>query len=85
MLDIKRIHQHLIDVIDQDNLQFLEDLFGNVLGVLLVFLRANDGSDTAAMSSENLLLQASDRQYATAQSDLARHCDNTLHRDLQAR
>src|SRR5215831_6453819 len=64
------------------------DLYGfthdrrNVLQILLVLERNEDALDPTAVSRQNLLLEAADRQDATAQSNFSGHGSVVTDRDL---
>src|SRR5262249_4266928 len=73
--------QNLVHARDRNDIETALDAVVNLDQILGVLFRDEDGLDPAAMSSEELLLQAPDRQHSAAQRNLAGHRDITVHRD----
>src|SRR5713226_7739721 len=69
----QRVLQDFVHVLDLDQRDILQYLLRDLIDVLLVFLRHEDGLDAATMRREHLLLEPANRQHPPAQRDLARH------------
>src|SRR5580700_580761 len=61
------------DALNPDEFQLLASLLGNVLEVLPVPRRQHHALDAGPLRSHDLLLDAADREYESAQADLAGH------------
>jgi hypothetical protein len=54
--------QHLVHVVDHDDLHGPLDLRGDLLQILLVLLGDQDGVDATAVGRDHLLLEAADQE-----------------------
>ena len=54
----------VVHCIDEDQLNALEQMFGDFLKVLLIPFRKDDGRELGSFCREDFLLQTSDRQAA---------------------
>src|SRR6185312_9318745 len=81
----QRERQHLVDPLDGLDLEIALDVVRDLDEVLLVLVGDQHRLDTATVSGQELLLQATDGQYLAAQGDLTRHGDIGAHRNLGQR
>src|SRR5216684_7452343 len=58
----QRVLQDFVHVLDLDQRDILQHLLRDLIDVLLVFLRHEDGLDSATMRREHLLLEPANRQ-----------------------
>jgi hypothetical protein len=65
--------QHLVHRIDEDDLDLLPDLVGDVPEVLLVLLGEDHHPRAREVRGEDLALEAADREDPTTERDLAGH------------
>src|SRR5512143_1270122 len=75
----ERVREDLVEGLDAVEPERGADLLGDVLQVGLILLRQDELLDPGAVGAEHLLLDASDRQDAAAQGDLAGHRDVPAH------
>src|SRR5688572_31084924 len=67
--------EDLLHRVDEDELDGLADLLGDLAQVLLVLARQDDHLGARQVGGQDLALQPTDREDATAQGDLAGHRD----------
>lgn len=69
------VSEHLINIVDADEIEVLTDIFGDLLHVLFILLGDNDIVNTDTVCGKRLLLEAADGKHLPAQRDLACHGD----------
>jgi hypothetical protein len=69
----QRFTQNLVDRIDQHELHLAPEVSGDVVEVRLIAGGQKHAPDPGPVRTEHLLLDAADRQHASAQRDLAGH------------
>ena len=72
VLDGQGLRQHLVHVVDEDDLETAADVGRDVFEVLLVLARDDHRVDAAAQGRDHLLLEPADRQHPPPQRHLAR-------------
>src|SRR5919198_3105446 len=77
---LERELEHLLDVVEEPELDVLAQMLGEVLAVALVELGRDHQLDAVALGRERLLLQPTDREHLPGQRDLAGHRHVVAHR-----
>ena len=82
---LERKRQHFIDRFDEIDAQRVANFLRDIGQILFVVLRQNNRVDAEAMSRQQFLLDAANRQHPAAQSDLAGHRDVLANRHARQR
>lgn len=72
--------QHGVGMVDEQEVERAAHRLVDLLQILFVLVRNNDGLHAVAQRCHGLLLQAADGKHAAADGDLARHGDITADR-----